>query len=62
MSGPAYGSDDVPRGPSLLDTATIAEREKEGGGGVGERRPVTRRAGRPTPGDPWFKFWRFLRT
>ena len=62
MSGPAYGSDDVPTGPSLLDAATIAEREKEGGGGVGERRPVKRSTDRPTHGGSWLHFWRFLRT
>ena len=43
MSGPAYGSDDVPIGPSLLSAATVADREMEGGGGVGER------PRRPTP-------------
>ena len=36
MSGPAFGSD-LPTGPSLLDAATVADREMEGGGGG--RRP-----------------------
>jgi hypothetical protein len=46
----------------LLDAATIAEREKEGGGGVGERRPVKRSTDRPSQGGSWLYFWRFLRT
>ena len=37
MSGPAYGSDDVPIGPSLLSAGTVADREMEGGGGVSQR-------------------------
>jgi len=37
MSGPAYGASDLPNGPSLLDAATIAAREMEGGGGISQR-------------------------
>lgn len=38
MGGPAYGSDDVPLGPSSMAPATIADRQMEGGGGVSQRR------------------------
>lgn len=38
MGGPAFGSPDAPVGPLSMDAATIAEREKEGGGGVSQRR------------------------
>jgi hypothetical protein len=37
MGGAAFGSD-IPSGPIALDTATIAERELEGGGPARERR------------------------
>jgi hypothetical protein len=37
MSGPAFGSANAAIGPSSLDAALIADREKEGGGGVSER-------------------------
>jgi hypothetical protein len=37
MGGPAFGAD-TPNGPSSLAAATIAERQKEGGGGVSQRR------------------------
>jgi hypothetical protein len=37
MSGPAFGSATAPIGGSSLDAATVAEREKEGGGGVSQR-------------------------
>lgn len=37
MSGPAFGSAHVAIGPSSLDAALIADREKEGGGGVSQR-------------------------
>ena len=33
MSGPAFGSLNAPIGPSSLDAALIADRQKEGGGG-----------------------------
>jgi hypothetical protein len=49
MGGPAFGSADPPIGPSSMDAATIAEREKEGGGALSQRRH-TREARRPTPG------------
>ena len=39
MGGPAFGSADLPIGPSSMDAATIAEREKEGGGAVSQRLP-----------------------
>jgi hypothetical protein len=38
MGGPASGSSTVAAGPSSMDAATIAEREKEGGGGLSQRR------------------------
>jgi hypothetical protein len=38
MGGPALGSADTPVGPSSLAAATIAEWQKEGGGGVSQRR------------------------
>ena len=38
MGGPAYGSLNPPTGPPTMDEATIAERRKEGGGGVSQRR------------------------
>ena len=37
MGGPASGSAPASTGPSSMDAATIAEREKEGGGGVSQR-------------------------
>ena len=37
MSGPAFGSADLPVALSSMDAATIAERELEGGGAVSER-------------------------
>ena len=37
MSGPAFGSAPAAVGPSSLDAALIADREKEGGGGVSQR-------------------------
>lgn len=39
MGGPAFGSNGAV-GPSSLDAATIAEREKEGGGALSQRRKV----------------------
>ena len=38
MSGPAFGSPDMPVGPTPMDAATIAERQKEGGGAADQRR------------------------
>ena len=38
MGGPAYGSQDVPIGPTSLSAATIADGEMEGGGGTSQRR------------------------
>lgn len=38
MGGPAFGSANAPIGPSSLAAATIVERQKEGGGGVNQRR------------------------
>jgi hypothetical protein len=75
MGGPAHGSSDVPNGPSLLDAATTAAREMEGGGGISQRprrvitesqngraaEQVARGAERPTQGYSWFQFWRFVR-
>lgn len=40
MGGPAFGSADLSIGPSSMDAATIAERKKEGGGALSQRRPV----------------------
>jgi hypothetical protein len=37
MSGPAFGSANGAIGHCLLDAALIADREKEGGGGVRQR-------------------------
>ena len=37
MSGPAFGSPNTPIGASSLDAALIADRQKEGGGGVSQR-------------------------
>ena len=50
MGGPAFGSADAPVGPIPMDAATIAEREKEGGGGVSQRRhshATTKHRGNP---------------
>lgn len=38
MGGPGFGSADPPVGPIPMDAATIAERQKEGGGALSERR------------------------
>ena len=71
MGGPAFGSSDVPIGPSSLSAATIADREMEGGGGVGQRprrvvrQPHASRAvgdvepkkSRSTGVHAWFQLW-----
>lgn len=67
MGGAAFGSPDLPIGPSSMDAVTIAEREKEGGGGASQRRrkpdiapPADRLTSadgensRPTGGYSWF--------
>jgi hypothetical protein len=72
MTAPAYNSSDQPNA-SLLDAATVAAREMEGGGGVSQRprRKTTRQDGRapardtrnderPTRGYLWLRFWRYL--
>ena len=72
MTGAANGSGDVPAGGTLLDAATLAAREMEGGGGVSQR-PRRRNRGpdgrtdaatdtqsRPARGSSWLMFWRFL--
>jgi len=46
MGGPAFGSLTPSSGPSTMDAATIAERQKEGGGGVSQRRPRRNAGGR----------------
>lgn len=71
MGGAAYGSPDMPVGPSPMDAATIAERELEGGGGTSERRrTVTRGPARTngerneslsTGGQWWFQLLRLAR-
>jgi hypothetical protein len=51
MGGPPFPSANVPIGPSSMDAATIAEREKEGGGALSQRRKVDvqpRASGAPT--------------
>ena len=44
MTGLPYGSDALAAGASLMDEATVADREMEGGGGVSQR------PARPAPG------------
>ena len=39
VAGSLFGSADMPAGQSTMDAVTIAERQKEGGGGIQERRP-----------------------
>jgi hypothetical protein len=41
MGGPAFGSANAATGPSSLDAALIADREKEGGGGTSQRSRAT---------------------
>jgi hypothetical protein len=53
MSGPAFGSAHAAIGPSSLDAALIADREKEAGGGPSQRRrkvDMQPRAGRGLAG------------
>lgn len=38
MGGPAFGSADTPTGPSSMSAATVADREREGGGARSQRR------------------------
>jgi hypothetical protein len=48
MGGAAFGSENLSLGPSTMSVATIADREKEGGGAVSQRRRP-RAARRRTP-------------
>jgi hypothetical protein len=72
MTGAPNGSGDIPAGGTLLDAATRAAREMEGGGGVSQR-PRKRNRGlegrtdagmdnqsRAARGSAWLLFWRFL--
>jgi hypothetical protein len=43
---PAAGMRIIPDGPSMMDAATIAERQREGGGAPSERRPPGEQSGR----------------
>lgn len=38
MGGHAYGTDGIPIGESTMSEETVLERQREGGGGVRERR------------------------
>ena len=38
MGGAPFGSDDMPVGSSTMSPVTIAERQKEGGGGITQRK------------------------
>ena len=38
MGGPSFGAADMPVGLSTMSPATIAERQKEGGGGITQRK------------------------
>ncbi len=40
MSGPAFGSAGVPDGPSTMSAATLADRQREGGGALSQRLPA----------------------
>ena len=40
MGGPAFGSAGVPGGPGSMSAATVADREREGGGALSQRRPA----------------------
>lgn len=75
MGGPAFGSMNEPMAHGLLDAATIADREREGGGAPSERHrkvPVQAQSGTApghtedkrswfTVGFPWFRILRFAR-
>jgi hypothetical protein len=39
MGGPPFGLSGLPIGPSTMSPVTIAERQKEGGGGISQRQP-----------------------
>ena len=57
MGGSAFGSANVSMGPVSMDAATIADREREGGGAPNQRRPnnVDRR---PVLGTSFFDYIR----
>ena len=68
MTGAAYGTDDIDAGAVLIDAATRADREREGGGGPSQRPPATyaaasssaeRDATAPNGRLSWLRFWRF---
>jgi hypothetical protein len=44
MGGSAFGSADMPSSASTMSAVTIAERQKEGGGGISQRQQHRRRA------------------
>ena len=55
MSGPAFGSPALPVGPTPMDAATIAERQKEGGGAADQRRkPLVHGKRRRRLSFPWW--------
>jgi hypothetical protein len=51
MTGAAYGTDGLDGGETLLDAATRAERQREGGSRTRHRRTNGRFS--------WLRFWRF---
>jgi hypothetical protein len=67
MTGAAYGTDGIDDGAVLIDAATRADREREGGGGPSQRPPPTdtpssgveRDATRPNRRLSWLRSWRF---
>ena len=74
MGGPGFGSANVLIGSNVMDAATIADREIEGGGGLSQRRRKagvhpqagraltgTRRNGWLTRGGLWFQMLRLAR-
>ena len=38
IGGPPFGAANIPVGSSTMSAATIAERQKEGGGGISQRK------------------------